>query len=29
MAVPDVPAELFENAVIDEALANCRGGWLA
>jgi hypothetical protein len=24
MAVPDVPAELFENAVIDEALANCR-----
>lgn len=24
MAVPDVPAELFENTVIDEALANCR-----
>lgn len=24
MAVPDVPAELFENGVIDEALANCR-----
>jgi restriction endonuclease in pPIWI_RE module len=24
MAVPDVPAELFENTVIDEALARCR-----
>jgi hypothetical protein len=24
MAVPDVPAELFENTVIDEALASCR-----
>lgn len=24
MAAPDVPAELFENAVIDEALASCR-----
>lgn len=24
MTVPDVPAELFENAVIDEALASCK-----
>ena len=29
MAVPDVPAELFENAVIDDALAALPGRALA